>query len=41
MNMAACLECQYSPNSLIMTPENSGVFEKEYNEKIEYEFNYR
>lgn len=38
MNMAVCLECQYSPNGLVMTPNNAGVFEKEYNHKIEYEF---
>ena len=41
MHMAVCLECQYSPNSIKMTPQNSGVFDKEYNEKIEYEFSYR
>lgn len=38
MHMAVCLECQYSPNSLKMTPENAGVFDEEYNEVIEYEF---
>ena len=39
MHMAVCLECQYSPNSVIMTPDKSGIFDKEYNEWIEYEFN--
>ena len=41
MRMAVCLECQYSPNGLKMTPENAGVFDEEYNELIEYEFSYK
>ena len=41
MRMSVCLECQYSPNGLKMTPENAGVFDKEYNEIIEYEFSYK
>lgn len=41
MHMAVCLECQYSPNGLKMTPNNAGIFEKEYNEWIEYEFIYK
>ena len=39
MHMAVCLECQYSPNGPKMTPDNAGIFEKEYNEVIDYEFN--
>ena len=39
MHMAVCLECQYSPNSLKMTPDNAGVFGEEgYSHYIEYEF---
>lgn len=38
MHMAVCLECQYSPNGIYITPDKAGVFEKDYNEYIEYEF---
>ena len=38
MHMAVCLECQYSPNGIKMTPDKAGIFDKEYKEFIEYDF---